>query len=703
MRYGPALVLLGVTAGWLLNGCAPGGSRGGLEQPPAITGAAGRAPALPLGLPAPAGLPQGAPRRGSYVEAGLRREGAQYAVALPADRVTPAATLALFAPVYSAGDSGLGGAAYAIYRFEASGYDREPQLRLSWDNPPAAGTLYLALANFAANRWDWFQPAAAAQLDLTQLAANIAPDGALYAAVLLLGDQAATLASLRLGEPRPLAVLSADPLAGVAPLEVSFDASASTAPDSTLTLYEWDFDGDGSFETDTADNPLAQHVYADGGEFAAAVRVTNSFGFTASAGAAVSVTDEWLHTAGEADFDYAYAIAQDAEGNLYTAGTSPDSRERLLLCKWNKAGELVWGRIWRDGVDDAVAWDVAVDAAGSPVVCGSLFYDHPVDYEFNAVLLKWTSDGELSWARRFNGAQDDKFKRLCIDGTDIYVAGDSDSLGADSDILLLRFGADGNLLWARRYDWFIEQLAGLRLLYTPSGATALYALASEYNTLPNPDDHFPLWMRYSLDGDFEADGCFINSDRVEATGLALEYEPLTAQTTLYITGHEWSAYNTLVLMATTPERADLYCQRWEAAAGMTQGMSIELDSALGLLVAGHNDYDAALMRFAPVDGSLLGAQRFVNGEFDSEFYDLLPSAGRLYACGYSENAQGSWEDLSLTPTSLPQTWLLGGGLFYNESLSMTDPLTDSAEVWEAPVLDTGGGLSETLIAWRAAP
>jgi hypothetical protein len=174
--------------------------------------------------------PVAAPRTGSFTEAGLRRDASAYEAGLAHNRVTPAAPLAVYSPAFAQGNSGTEHAAFAIYRLDCSGYDREPQLYLAWDSSPSNGTLYIGLADFDAAQWNWFQPVDSASLGLGAIAPYQSPADGLYVAVVLLGDQAAALASLRLGQPRPEAALSADPLSGVAPLTVSFDAGASTAP-----------------------------------------------------------------------------------------------------------------------------------------------------------------------------------------------------------------------------------------------------------------------------------------------------------------------------------------------------------------------------------------------------------------------------------------------------------------------------------------
>ncbi len=83
----------------------------------------------------------------------------------------------------------------------------------------------------------------------------------------------------------PVAVISAAPAAGAAPLEVSFSASGSVDPDGTILEYRWDF-GDGGTGTGIA----ASHVYAEGGIFFPILMVVDDDGLTATAGARIDVT-----------------------------------------------------------------------------------------------------------------------------------------------------------------------------------------------------------------------------------------------------------------------------------------------------------------------------------------------------------------------------------------------------------------------------
>ena len=62
---------------------------------------------------------------------------------------------------------------------------------------------------------------------------------------------------------------------------VSFNGSASSDPDGTIAKYEWDLDGDGSFETDTATTPTTSRAYTTPASLSVRLRVTDEDGFSA--------------------------------------------------------------------------------------------------------------------------------------------------------------------------------------------------------------------------------------------------------------------------------------------------------------------------------------------------------------------------------------------------------------------------------------
>ena len=75
----------------------------------------------------------------------------------------------------------------------------------------------------------------------------------------------------------PVAVATASPTTGNAPLAVNFNGSGSSDPDPGDTLtYTWDLDGDGTFDDSTAAQPT--YTYTVNGSYTASLRVTDNHG-----------------------------------------------------------------------------------------------------------------------------------------------------------------------------------------------------------------------------------------------------------------------------------------------------------------------------------------------------------------------------------------------------------------------------------------
>jgi PKD repeat protein/glucose/arabinose dehydrogenase len=95
------------------------------------------------------------------------------------------------------------------------------------------------------------------------------------------------IVTVTVAEPNtvPTAVITADPLTGTAPLEVSFTGDQST-DDGTIVSYEWDFK-DGTTATET--NPT--HTFTTAGTYDVTLTVTDDQGLTNVASVTIEVTE----------------------------------------------------------------------------------------------------------------------------------------------------------------------------------------------------------------------------------------------------------------------------------------------------------------------------------------------------------------------------------------------------------------------------
>ncbi|MCC7477803.1 PKD domain-containing protein [bacterium] len=87
----------------------------------------------------------------------------------------------------------------------------------------------------------------------------------------------------------PEARITASTQLGDAPLSVQFMAGSSTDADGDLLSFEWDLDGDGSFELGSGRDPDISHVFSSEGEYSVRVRAADQFGAASEAAMTIGV------------------------------------------------------------------------------------------------------------------------------------------------------------------------------------------------------------------------------------------------------------------------------------------------------------------------------------------------------------------------------------------------------------------------------
>jgi PKD repeat protein len=184
---------------------------------------------------------------------------------------------------------------------------------------------------------------------------------------------AQTIANHVAGNPQgPTASFTSAPDPPAVGQLVSFDGSASSDPDGTIAKYEWDLDGNGSFETDTGTTPTATHVYSSAATVAVKLRVTDNSGNAAQT--TLSITIEAPGTG-----SYSQRV-------LNTSG---------LLNYW-RMGELS-GTSLTDGKGTANATIVGGPALGAP---GAVAGDSDTSVSFNGTTSAASANLDLSSASK---------------------------------------------------------------------------------------------------------------------------------------------------------------------------------------------------------------------------------------------------------------------------------------------------------------
>ena len=91
----------------------------------------------------------------------------------------------------------------------------------------------------------------------------------------------------------PVARITASPVSGVVSLASNLNASTSTDPDGTIVKYEWDYDGNGTYDYNSGNDSTVSHTYGIGTWYPK-VRVTDNDGATdvAAVSTAIVVTEQ---------------------------------------------------------------------------------------------------------------------------------------------------------------------------------------------------------------------------------------------------------------------------------------------------------------------------------------------------------------------------------------------------------------------------
>jgi hypothetical protein len=337
----------------------------------------------------------------------------------------------------------------------------------------------------------------------------------------------------------------------------------------------------------------------------------------------------WVKTAGGSTNDSAKFVTTDPQGNVIVTGyfrenvafgqtnlTTADGNLDGYVAKYTTNGTLIWIRqISGDGSGGDVGYGVATDSNGNILVTGN-FSGTAAFGGTNLVsvgahdifLAKYDPSGNVLWATRAGGANDDVglhvavdssgnsivtgyFRNLCSFGTTNLNSGSSNF----SDSYLAKYNASGQLLWVR-------QIGGTRF---DSGYVAVVdAVGNIYTT-----------------------GYFNTGASVSGTTLS-------------------GSSDEMYLVKFDPAGTLLWA-RSAGSTGSDKGSSVAVDSANGVYVSGwfqktitfpgsnlvsQGVYDAFLAKYS-VDGTFIWARQMGGtGEVFGQSV-VVDNSGMVWVCG----------------------------------------------------------------------
>ncbi len=154
-------------------------------------------------------------------------------------------------------------------------------------------------------------------------------------------------------------------------------------------------------------------------------------------------------------WDEAFALAVDADGNVHVTGCSWSAGidYDYATIKYDSSGNQLWVARYNGlGNDDDKAFALALDADGNVYVTGeSTGYWTCSDF----ATIKYRKNGTRHWVARYNGPANttDFAKDLALDSSgNVYVTGRSTGSDTEYDYTSIKYDPYGNELWVARYN-----------------------------------------------------------------------------------------------------------------------------------------------------------------------------------------------------------------------------------------------------------
>ncbi len=153
--------------------------------------------------------------------------------------------------------------------------------------------------------------------------------------------------------------------------------------------------------------------------------------------------------------DWANSIVVDRLGNVYVTGSSQGSGSDFdyVTIKYYPNGNTAWVKRYNgpgNGKDESR--DMAVDASGNVYVTGISWGGAS---DFDLATIKYYSNGDTAWARRYNGPGngEEDMGDIAVDNSgSVFVTGSTVVSGSNWDYVLIKYYSNGDTAWTRRYD-----------------------------------------------------------------------------------------------------------------------------------------------------------------------------------------------------------------------------------------------------------
>jgi hypothetical protein len=217
--------------------------------------------------------------------------------------------------------------------------------------------------------------------------------------------------------------------------------------------------------------------------------------------ASAQVDSVWTRTYGGVNNDGFRSVIPTSDGGYLAVGYTYSYGEddaNMFVVKTDAYGNAVWQRAYGGaGRDYAFS---ACEVAGEFVVVGytTSFGSGKED----VYVVRIDADGDTVWTRAYGGSAPDEARAVCAAGSDVVVAGRTESFGAGGgDLYVLKVDDAGDTVWARTYggaecDWGQSVCETVDGYYAVGGTTGSNTANRDIVVVKIDPDGLAAWQKY---------------------------------------------------------------------------------------------------------------------------------------------------------------------------------------------------------------
>ncbi len=497
---------------------------------------------------------------------------------------------------------------------------------------------------------------------------------------------------------------------------VTFDASASTAPGSSIARWEWDF-GDGQ----SATGAVVAHRFADRGAYTATLTVVSADAMCVSISREVVVTGlqvQWERLFGGDFADLATSIVEARDGGFLLTGFKFMRSWNLggvWVLKTDRRGRFLWEKMISAPVEGGTFIDgqEVIRGAGEDgrciirahdtgyVIAGlyEVLFKSPFAWFSQMWMLKVDEAGEQVWPTRIFGETLRDETAWCVAATadgGYIVAGGQDAPGVDVlNGWLVKTDGEGNEEWNHRLA--SESRYGLRWVtpasdggYWATGGGGWSADGDPCWVFRTTSAGVPVWTNNPGGLYSGSDGCWIDET---AEGGAVVVGRISSDIAMYRLNGEGDLLSTARWSASSAQyRSDIpYRARRTPDGGCLIVGELDVPEPSGY----YGSKEAALIKTG-AEGETHWIEMLPgNHDANERAYDAIPLADGSYVILAYRVPQGE-------PRSTTPVWLfrLAPNLPPTASMQWTPPGTvPGVPVQFSGALSTDRDGSVTLLEW----